>query len=313
MPSRLLCQCASPNIARATKNDTHDWWVSLCVAQETSFTMREATGLTPQSHQIVCLPRKMTLLVTYETSFTMRGASEVTLQRHQILRLPRKMTIQNLTEICWKQQKRHLHWSEHVPVSPQPAAQPRWLFALATSILHEKLHHFAFQLSFQISPNTAPATSSDTRTSPHTAPATKRDTWISPNIVPGTESDTWTIPNSTPATKSDTWTWPNHARETKMTLKIVSCLCYYLTPLFESIITWVYYLTLLLLDLLLDCTVTLLCDVIRISEVSPPKLLIFASKLRERVISEKKQCASHPRYFPRADRFTTLTLQHIEG
>ena len=37
----------------------------------------------------------------------MRGATNVTLQTHQILRLPRKMTIQHLAEICRKQLKRH--------------------------------------------------------------------------------------------------------------------------------------------------------------------------------------------------------------
>ena len=37
----------------------------------------------------------------------MRGATGITLQPHQILRLPRKMSTQHLTEICWKQVKRH--------------------------------------------------------------------------------------------------------------------------------------------------------------------------------------------------------------
>ena len=37
----------------------------------------------------------------------MGGATNVTLQTHQILRLPRKMTIQHLAEICGKQLKRH--------------------------------------------------------------------------------------------------------------------------------------------------------------------------------------------------------------
>ena len=32
------------------------------------------------------------VLITYETSFTVRGATGVTIQPHQILRLPRKMT-----------------------------------------------------------------------------------------------------------------------------------------------------------------------------------------------------------------------------
>ena len=47
------------------------------------------------------------ILVTYETSFPMRAETNVTLQTHQILRLPRKMTIQHLAEICGKQLKRH--------------------------------------------------------------------------------------------------------------------------------------------------------------------------------------------------------------
>ena len=56
------------------------------------------------------------ILTTYGTSFTMRGATSVTFQPHQILRLPRKMITQNLTEICWKQVKRHLNGrSEHDP------------------------------------------------------------------------------------------------------------------------------------------------------------------------------------------------------
>ena len=88
--------------------------------------------------------------ITYETSFTMRGATVNTLQPHQILPLPRKMTTQHLTEICWKQLKRHFQcatdprmirpWSEHDPTmirprkrKTEPAAPPRLLFALARS------------------------------------------------------------------------------------------------------------------------------------------------------------------------------------
>ena len=81
----------------------------------------------------------------------------VTLQPRQILRLPRKMTSQNLTEICWKQLKRHSQCAadprmirECEPVSPQPAAQPRLLFALAASILYWKFSHVALQLTFLI-------------------------------------------------------------------------------------------------------------------------------------------------------------------
>ena len=65
--------------------------------------------------------------------------------------------------------------SENETVSPQPASQPRLLFTLTTSIFYWKIQHFALRLSFQISPNTAPATKSDTSTSPNTAPATQND------------------------------------------------------------------------------------------------------------------------------------------
>ena len=61
------------------------------------------------------------ILVAHETSFTMRGATGITFQPHQILRLPRKIALQNLREICRKRLKRHLQWrtirawSEHDP------------------------------------------------------------------------------------------------------------------------------------------------------------------------------------------------------
>ena len=149
-----------------------------------------------------------------------------------------------------KQTKRHLQcatdprpfraWSDHDPsmirqtVSPQPASQPRLLFALPTSILYWKIQRFTLRLSFQISPNAAPPTKSDSAISPSAVPATKNDTWTSPNAAPATKNDTWTSPNAAPATKNDTITW----------------LCYYLPlRLLNSSITKLYYYwTLLLLD-----------------------------------------------------------------
>ena len=155
----------------------------------------------------------------------MRGATNVTLQTHQILRLPRKMTIQHLAEICGKQLKRHFQcaadprpfreWSETVSVSPQPATQQRLLFALRTNGLYWKIQHFALRLSFQISPSTAPTTKSNTSTSPSTAPTTQSHTWTSPSTAPTTQSDTWTSPSTAPITQSDTWTSPSTAPTTK--------------------------------------------------------------------------------------------------
>ena len=204
------------------------------------------------------------ILVTYETSFTVRGATGVTIQPHQILRLPRKVTpmldprhiwnviynarsnkchhptspntapaTKNDTATCQKKcpktdetsfpmRDRSEHdptmirpWSDHETVSPQPASQPRLLFEPTTSIFYCKIQRFAPNLTFQLSPSTAPATKSDTWTSPNTAPATKSDTWTSPSTAPATKSDTWTWLNIAPATKSDTWTSPSTAPATQ--------------------------------------------------------------------------------------------------
>ena len=83
----------------------------IIITYETSFTMRGATGVTIQPHQIPRLPRQndstCLIVVTYETSFPMRGATGITIQPHQILRLPRKMTLQDFKENLQKQVKRH--------------------------------------------------------------------------------------------------------------------------------------------------------------------------------------------------------------
>ena len=82
----------SPNTAPATQNDSHAWSSShtkrhlQCAEQQVS-----PSNLTKycacHTEWLACL-----IVVTYETSFTMRGATSVTLQPHQILRLPHRMT-----------------------------------------------------------------------------------------------------------------------------------------------------------------------------------------------------------------------------
>ena len=217
------CHCPnSPNTAPATQSDCHDWslshmkrylqcgeqqmassniteycachakWLSwlILVTYETSFTMRGATSVLVQTHQYCACHEKWIswlILVTHETLFTMRGATSVIVQTHQILRLPRKMTLQNFVKISRKQLKRHFQCgadpsriragSENETVTPQPASQPRLLFTPTTGILYWKIQHFALRLSFQISPNAAPATKSDSSTSPNTAPAIAK--WLS--------------------------------------------------------------------------------------------------------------------------------------
>ena len=83
----------SPNAAPATKNDAHHslpWHMQRhlqCAKQQAS-----AANLTKYC---ACHGKWLSWLifVTYETSFTMRGATGITLQPHQILRLPRKKNL----------------------------------------------------------------------------------------------------------------------------------------------------------------------------------------------------------------------------
>ena len=175
----------SPNTAPVTQNDFHEWSSSRmkrylqCAEQQVS-----SSNITKYCACHAKWPSWL-ILVTYETLFTMRCTTGVILQHHRILRLPRKWTLETFTKISRKQLKRDVQcatvpsriweWSDHETVRPQPALKPRLLFALATSIFYWKIQHFALGLSFQISPNTAPATKSDSSTSPNTAPATQSD------------------------------------------------------------------------------------------------------------------------------------------
>ena len=173
-------------------------WLNL-VTYETSFTLRGAAGVTPQHHQTHLL-RKMALMihywspshiwkVIYVAGSSMQESPSMATSPNTVR--PREMTFQNLMEIFWQRLKCHLQcadprpfraWSKHEPVSLQPAAQLRLLFALPTWILCGKIQHFALRLSFQISPNAVPATKNDTWTSPNSAPATKTEcaTWMQP-------------------------------------------------------------------------------------------------------------------------------------
>ena len=199
----------SPNIAPATKNHSDDWslshtkrpvqcaeqqvWPSnltkycacheksfswlILVTDETSFTMRGATGVTSAN---LAPARKMAPMIDprhtwnviyltrsnrrhpptspntapatkndshhwssgiYETSFTMRRTTSINLQPHQILRLPGKIALLNLREICRNLQWRTIPaWSDHDPNTNSS--------------------------STRIPPNAAPATKTDTPTSP---------------------------------------------------------------------------------------------------------------------------------------------------
>ena len=188
----------SPNTAPATKKESHDWSL---VTHETLFTMRGATSVIVQTHQILRLPRKMNLMidpwhkwnVIYNARSNMRHSpnSPNTAPATKNDRPESQRNSLKTDETSFPMRGRSENdptmiraWSDHETVSPQPASQPRLPFTPTTSILYWKIQHFALRLSFQISPNTAPATKSDTWTSPNTAPATKKEShdWSSSHM-----------------------------------------------------------------------------------------------------------------------------------
>ena len=124
--------------------------------------------------------------VTYETSFTLRGATRVTLQTHQVLRL-----LQNSEFKIWARNpwiasaniKTIRPWSDHDPRIYNPTIKPSsrtrrfgdLTRPILETILYWKIQHFARRLSPKISRNAAPATKSHTPPSPNTAPATQNE------------------------------------------------------------------------------------------------------------------------------------------
>ena len=129
----------SPDTAPGTQNECHDWSCSRmkrdlqCAEQQAS-----PSHLTKYC---ACHAKWMSWLIvlTDERSFTMRGATGVTLQPHQILRLPRKMNVMidpaHVWNVYWKQLKWHFQcatdptmiraWSDHDPTLKTQTATRR--------------------------------------------------------------------------------------------------------------------------------------------------------------------------------------------
>ena len=164
--------------------------------------MRGATGVTLQPHQILCLPRKMTINprhiwnviyiacsnrhhppaspnIAPATKNDFHDWSSSHMKRHlqcaKQQASPSNLTkycachgklFQNRREICRKRLMRHLQWR---PIRPWSDHE----LALRRRILHGKLQHFALWLSTQISRDIAPATRSDIPRSPNAVPAKK--------------------------------------------------------------------------------------------------------------------------------------------
>ena len=111
----------SPNTAPATQNESHDWSTShmkrhlQCAEQQAA-----PSNLTKYC---ACHAKWMSWLshITDETSFTMRGATGNTLQPHQILRLPRKMNVMIEPHHRWNVIYNARSNRQHPPTSPNTA------------------------------------------------------------------------------------------------------------------------------------------------------------------------------------------------
>ena len=146
------CHCPnSPNTAPATQNETHDWsaWHMKRYLQ----CAEQPVASSNITKYCACHAKWLSwlILVTYETLFTMRGTTGGILQHHQILRLPRKMTLQHFKEISRKQMKRQFQcatdprpfreWSDH-----DPRMKPSSATRLATEVTFQDHHeHFVLK------------------------------------------------------------------------------------------------------------------------------------------------------------------------
>ena len=83
----------SPNSAPATQNKSHDWPCSHMEGHLQCAEQQESSS--NFTKYCACHAKWISWLIriTYETSFTMRGATRVILQLHQIVRLPRKINL----------------------------------------------------------------------------------------------------------------------------------------------------------------------------------------------------------------------------
>ena len=111
----------SPNTAPATQKECHDWSAShmkghlQCAEQQAS-----TSNLTKYC---ACHAKGISWLIriTYETSLTMRGATGITLQPHQIPRLPRKMNLMIDPHHIWNVTYNARSNRHQLPTSPNTA------------------------------------------------------------------------------------------------------------------------------------------------------------------------------------------------
>ena len=111
----------SPNTAPAMQNECHDWSASH-MKRHLQCAEQQATPSNLTKY-CACATKWMSWLfrITYETSFTMRGATSINLQPHQILRLPRKMNVMIEPHHRWSVIYNARSNRQHPPTSPNTA------------------------------------------------------------------------------------------------------------------------------------------------------------------------------------------------
>ena len=111
----------SPNTAPATQNESHDWSASHMKRHLQCAEQQESSS--NFTKYCACHAKWISWLIriTYETSFTMRGATRVILQPHQILRPPRKMNFMLNSLHTWNAIYNARCDKQHPPTSPNTA------------------------------------------------------------------------------------------------------------------------------------------------------------------------------------------------
>ena len=145
------------------------------------FIMRRAIRVTLHLHQILRLPRKITLIIN-----PWNICSVVYIARNNRSHNPTlpntapamKIWIQDFSGKSWncfcryKDGSRIIRWQNRhlAPAASETLLVPSW-----RRILYWKIQYYALRLSINISRNAAPAAKSNTPPSSNTAPATKND------------------------------------------------------------------------------------------------------------------------------------------
>ena len=183
----------SPNTAPATQNDSHEWCPSH-MKRHLQWAEQQVSSTNVTKYCACCLPRKMTLMIDvrhiWNVIYNARSNRHHPPTSPNTAPATQNCTPKSIRNICRKQLRRHFQCAaDSTMIRPwncktEPVRSQSFLFPPRQRILYWKLQHFALRLSTQISPNTAPATKSDTARAPNTAPATKSDSddWSSSHM-----------------------------------------------------------------------------------------------------------------------------------